>query len=147
MKLLNASEHAGDSIDLTYNVMALPSLSRDISPPPSRRSAAVTKRDSTSKDDNAVKKNELVDSAPTLAAIEAGEVAIRYHLEYFSKHLSSVARSSISRQPRMSMEDFQQLYRRNQHANGRHFVVHQHDHPVSGISLAATSTAALRHQS
>lgn len=39
----------------------------------------------------------------------------------------------------MSIDDFKDLYRRNQHQHGRHFVVHQHDHPVAGLPILPLS--------
>ena len=74
------------------------------------------------------------DVLPSLAAVEAGETRIRNHLEYFAQHLAEVARPSQLNEPRLSFRDFKALYQRHQHANGCHFVVHQHDHPVSGIT-------------
>lgn len=71
--------------------------------------------------------------APALAAIEAGEIEIRDHLSYFSEHLRQAA--STSPAPALSIRGFVSLYRRNQHIHGRHFVVHQHDHPVAGSVL------------
>lgn len=68
---------------------------------------------------------------PTLAAIEAGQVEIRDHLEFFVKKLSAVSRPCSI--PRIDFKEFQALYQRNQHGIGRHFVIHQHDHPISGI--------------
>lgn len=92
-------------------------LSRDISPPPSRKP-------STRQDDRN-------DAGPTLAAIEAGQAEIRDHLEYFAKHLEAIRRPHPG--PQLSIEDFRSLYKRNEHERGCHFVVHQHDHPVSGV--------------
>ena len=73
---------------------------------------------------------------PNLAAIEAGESQIHNHLSYFSQHLEAASRPLLSTSnptPRLSIADFRELYRRNQHATGRHFVIHQHDHPVAGV--------------
>lgn len=71
-------------------------------------------------------------TAPSLASIEAGEAKIEDHLEYFSKQLARVTRASAPG-PRLSNRDFVDLYQRNQHEHGHHFVVHQHDHPVAGV--------------
>ena len=116
----------------------LKSLTRDISPPPTRKSAPTTLCSlltSTSSNGTSTPTPnpvELVDGEPTLAAVEAGLEVIRSHLTFFSKHLSSVVRPSPG--PHLSMSDFSSLYKRNQTPHGRHWVVHQHDHPVSGIS-------------
>lgn len=126
--------------------MAKPvSLTRDISPPPTRKASTAdiqtTKQasnlDESSHDASLAPKLAISANAePTLAAIEAGQAQIRDHLEYFAKHLGSVIRPSAG--PRLSIDNFQALYERNQHPSGHHFVVHQHDHPISGT--AATTT-------
>ena len=75
------------------------------------------------------------DDFPSLADVEAGEARIKDHLEYFSEHLSKyVNKRGEAERPEESMElkDWKYLYRRNCHAHGRHFVVHQHDHPIAG---------------
>lgn len=71
---------------------------------------------------------------PPSAAVEAGEVSIRDHLRHFSTALSKFALSSWPRNtPRIGIEEFRDLYLRNQNDTGRHFVIHQHDHPVAGV--------------
>lgn len=97
------------------------SLEAPISPPPIRSA----KRRRTS--------GTRISSPPDLAAIEAGEVAVDDHLSLFSNQLSRCIRSGKSEL--FSIDDFKRLYQRNQHPHGRHFVVHQHDHPVAGRSL------------
>ena len=122
----------------------LPSLSRAISPPPTPRKRRRLNDDKSS--DASRKTRALSQPSLKLAAIEAGEVEIRNHLDHFSTSLSRVARQSGPSQPRISIKDFQNLYKRNQHADGRHFVVHQHDHPVAGVhydlrlQISATSS-------
>lgn len=32
----------------------------------------------------------------------------------------------------MPINEWKDLYSRNEHPHGRHFVIHQHDHPVAG---------------
>ena len=68
-------------------------------------------------------------SLSNVAAIESGEASIQNHLEHFSSHLSRYVRPS----PLLSIADFKNLYRRDQHPQGHRFVVHQHDHPVAGL--------------
>ena len=41
--------------------------------------------------------------------------------------------SSPGRFAPLSVGAFENLYERNQHVHGRHFVIHQHDHPVAGV--------------
>ena len=119
--------------------MVLPnSLARDISPPPTRK-PPVTTTSSTIKNNptgkQAATENEqgISSDDPTLAAIEAGEAQVRDHLEYFSHHFRLTSRDTQSALPRITIDDFQDLYRRNNHAYGCHFVIHQHDHPISGV--------------
>jgi len=110
------------------------SLARDISPPPARKAS----RSKTTKRTHAIglktlsKATDATDGEPGLAAVEAGKAQVKDHLAYFSHHLYQASRQTPSQFPRMTSEDFQDLYRRNQHAQGRHFVIHQHDHPISG---------------
>ena len=124
----------------------LQSLTRDISPPPTRKSAPTPRHSpitSTPGDGTPTPRPhdvELVDGEPTLAAVEAGLKTIHAHLTFFSKNLSSVVRPSSG--PRLSMSNFTNLYERNQDPSGRHWVVHQHDHPVSGrFNMYRTSAA------
>lgn len=95
-------------------------LSRDISPPPSRKNSSA-----------APKPTKPPEAEPSLAAIEAGQAEIRDHLDYFANHLQSVFRPCPA--PRLDIDAFRNLYTRNEHKHGCHFVVHQHDHPVSGV--------------
>lgn len=84
------------------------------------------------------------DGKSDLAAIEAGEIEIRDHLEYFFQHLFKASRPAVG--PRVTFNAWKELYQRSQHPHGRHFVVHQHDHPVSGVhydlrlQISATSS-------
>jgi len=104
------------------------SLEAPISPPPSTRSI---KRRKTHPDDPP--------SSPNLAAIEAGEAHIDDHLTLFSEQLSQHIRPRAAGQgDLLSIDEFKELYRRNQHQHGRHFVVHQHDHPVAGMVCQST---------
>lgn len=100
-------------------------LVRDVSPPPLRKhSTALASSEQNGQSDHHPTKSEA-------AKIEAHEVAIRDHLTYFVQHLSSALRPSSG--PRITIEHFRNLYLRNQHAKGAHFVIHQHDHPISGV--------------
>ncbi|TKA41491.1 hypothetical protein B0A54_06378 [Friedmanniomyces endolithicus] len=133
------------------------SLTRGISPPPKRKASSIGVADSTRVGDGAdahgaegeigikADKVVLLDANPTLAAIEAGQAQIRDHLEYFAKHFETVLRPP--RSPRLSIDNFRLLYKRNQHPHGRHFVVHQHDHPISGthydLRLQFSETSAI----
>ncbi|KAI9042678.1 uncharacterized protein KD926_005284 [Aspergillus affinis] len=69
---------------------------------------------------------------PNLAAIEAGQVQVSDHLSIFSSRLGEAVRSTDASTPRIPISEWAELYRRNQHIEGRHFVIHQHDHPIAG---------------
>ena len=98
----------------------LAKLRRSVSPPPLKR-RHLEKPSS----------QELQDPTPNTAFVEAGKTSIDDHLGCFSQRLSAARRSSPSG-PELSIADFKELYLRNQHDRGRHFVIHQHDHPIAG---------------
>ncbi|KAJ5128772.1 hypothetical protein N7476_007389 [Penicillium atrosanguineum] len=105
----------------------LVSLERPVSPP-SRRAAPVA----------APSPKETASGLPqdtslSLAAIEAGEVKVTDHLGIISEKFKGCIRHLIPQSPhRLTMDEWTDLYRRNAHPQGRHFVIHQHDHPVAG---------------
>ncbi|GAB7364678.1 hypothetical protein MBLNU230_g5479t1 [Neophaeotheca triangularis] len=105
-----------------------PSLAKDISPPPSRKTT--TGPISGPKASNNASPPE---TAPHAADIEAGQVQITDHLMFFANRHKACSRFTATGIPRISIKDFSELYQRNSHQNGRHFVVTQHDHPVSGV--------------
>ena len=72
------------------------------------------------------------DSVPSLTDIEAGKVEIDNHLEFISEALAKVTRPAEPGVSRLLLNEWVGLYKRSQHPHGRHFVVHQHDHPVAG---------------
>ncbi|GAB7338476.1 hypothetical protein MBLNU457_4757t1 [Dothideomycetes sp. NU457] len=108
------------------------SLKRQISPPPFRKPAQSDQL-RKSKTDQASSPQLAEDHRPSLAAIEAGEAEIEDHLDHFASVLRSQKQPSRPALPELSIDGFRDLYERNQHANGHHFVVHQHDHPVAGV--------------
>ena len=93
------------------------SLRASISPPPSRARKS------------ALNCTKSADITPSLAAVEAGEAQIHNHLRYFSSHISLFVKPFAP----LPIRAFEDLYTRNQHRHGRHFVIHQHDHPVAGV--------------
>lgn len=107
------------------------SLQRSITPPPTKKASQLVDKKCPT-DGEHQDPDPLDSAAPTLAAIEAGEAKIRDHLNYFATHLEAATRPSIPDSPRLSITEWRQLYSNNQRPRGRHFVVHQHDHPVSG---------------
>ena len=94
------------------------SLKRHVSPPPaSRKNTQVQKQKQKS----------------TTAAVEAGEVSVDDHVTFFSEKLLSARLPAVPGRPRLDHAAWLELYRRNvQGTTQRHFVVHQHDHPVAG---------------
>ncbi|KAL8641779.1 MAG: hypothetical protein Q9226_008590 [Calogaya cf. arnoldii] len=110
------------------------SLQAPISPPRSRRSTAhhanankVNPEATTRESQNYSDRN-----TPTPASIEAGEIQIQDHLSYFSNRLAPAVRPE-NPGPLLSITDYVDLYKRNCHPHGRHFIVHQHDHPIAGL--------------
>ena len=93
---------------------ALQSLEREVSPP--------------------LKRGRLpLSDGHKLAAVESGEIQVEDPFTLFSNKLSEASRPQVSGLPRIDHEEWRQLYQRNLHTHGRHFVIHQHDHPVAGL--------------
>ena len=132
-----ASKYSKETGGIFAMANSLTTLTRDISPPPVRKTSSGQQQALSSTNSRNLNGTSVEDGTvaqgdgPALAAIEAGKTQIRDHVEYLSKHLSPVSRPTPG--PLLGIEDFQYLYRRNQNSHGRHFVVHQHDHPISGI--------------
>lgn len=101
----------------SHRIPILSSLDAPVSPP--RRRSRLDKGLSAEK------------QPPNLAAIEAGQVQVTDHLSIFSSRLSQCVRLGLD-MSYLKIPDWVNLYRRNEHGNGRHFVIHQHDHPVAG---------------
>ncbi|KAL1965880.1 hypothetical protein VTN77DRAFT_5013 [Rasamsonia byssochlamydoides] len=129
------------------------SLNAPVSPPRRRTTDKGRKgpnngqRDSAAQiEDESARHN---DNGPSLAAVEAGEVQVSDPLALFSSRLAkaAAARPAISNHPRLSIPDWVDLYLRNQHPHGHHFVIHQHDHPVAGphydLRLQFSETSSL----
>ena len=114
---------------LTRHTTPPQSLRASISPPPSRirKTLSQSTKSPAVRDSGSAKRSE--NPIPSLAAVEAGEAQIFNHLEHFSSHISSCAQSFAP----LSIRAFEDLYKRNQHTHGRHWVIHQHDHPVAGV--------------
>ncbi|KAI1919085.1 hypothetical protein LOZ12_002004 [Ophidiomyces ophidiicola] len=68
----------------------------------------------------------------SLAAVEAGRLDVDDPLRVLSSRLLAVTRHQFSLAPRLSHPEWVGLYMRNKHPQGRHFVIHQHDHPIAG---------------
>ena len=138
---IHGSSYSLSSDDISLcdaSIMPSPtSLKREISPPPARKTNPpinIPSTDSVARAADDARDASIKDPQPTLAAIEAGEAQIRDHLARFSHNLGAASRQTALSIPRLSIPHFQALYQRNRHAKGRHFVVHQHDHPISGSS-------------
>jgi hypothetical protein len=109
------------------DLMAEPStLKRAISPPPTTK-----KRTRDQSEKRLTTRQHGHSSTP--AAIEAGKAVIRNHLDHFCFYLEAVIRPLHLPEQTLSIAGFAALYRRNEHAGGHHFVVHQHNHPVAGV--------------
>ncbi|CRG91116.1 hypothetical protein PISL3812_08164 [Talaromyces islandicus] len=117
---------ASDEPNVTNPVTGLASLSAPVSPP--RRKFADTQRAQTPV------KQHAESEWPSLAVVEAGKVEVDDHVKLFSTRLAQASRPKppLGTYPRLSIEDWVDLYSRNQNAHGHHFVIHQHDHPVAG---------------
>ncbi|KAF7119124.1 hypothetical protein CNMCM5793_008864 [Aspergillus hiratsukae] len=113
---------------------SLSTLDAPVSPP--RRRSRIKKVSDVRPVSSAKQTNgadsKLPGSQPSLAAIEAGTVEVTDHLKIFSSRLARCARPITPQVPRLPIRDWVDLYERNLHPNGRHFVIHQHDHPIAG---------------
>ena len=87
------------------------------------------------------------DTSPTTAAVESGNVGLEDPVSFFSAKLLEAAHSEVPGVARLSHRDWLDTYHRNQHAYGRLFVIHQHDHPVAGthydLRLQCNSTSSI----
>ncbi|GIJ82255.1 hypothetical protein Asppvi_000761 [Aspergillus pseudoviridinutans] len=115
----------------------LSTLDAPVSPPRRRSRAKKTSNDQPEPSIPSAKQTNVADSKtpssePSLAAIEAGKIEVTDHLKIFSSRLARCARPVSPQVPRLPIRDWVDLYERNLHPNGRHFVIHQHDHPVAG---------------
>ncbi|KAL8725120.1 MAG: hypothetical protein Q9166_007562 [cf. Caloplaca sp. 2 TL-2023] len=130
-----------DEVESSRPITPPTSLQAPISPPRTRRQKGDIPQ--TNEEDGLAPCRKSAHS--NLAAIEAGEVQIQDHLSYFSSHLAKSIQPSAPG-PRLTINGFVDLYKRNCHQHGRHFVVHQHDHPVAGLhydlrlQISATSS-------
>ncbi|EED18880.1 conserved hypothetical protein [Talaromyces stipitatus ATCC 10500] len=106
----------------------LSSLTSSVSPPRLKKSASRVDRYHSNRP-----KNDDTTSL-SLAAVEAGQVKIDDPVELFSARLAAASRpvSTFTEGSRLPVKDWIDLYSRNQHENGCHFVIHQHDHPIAG---------------
>ena len=124
---------------LTGDTTPPTSLRASISPPPSRaRTSKNLQNEHGNGQEKGIEPGKAIGAlVPNLAAIEAGEVKIRNHLEYFSTHLSRFVRPPTTNPPAsyqfLPTSEWEDLYKRNQHPHGHHFVIHQHDHPIAGV--------------
>lgn len=113
-----------------HTISTLSSLRAPVSPP--QRRGTVTRQAVETPEASSTEPNS--DTPHGLAAIEAGDVEVTDHLNVFSTRLTQCARPLLKSQPapRLPIYEWVDLYRRNAHPEGRHFVIHQHDHPVAG---------------
>lgn len=120
----------------TAMVMDAPtSLTRSISPPPvvPRKKLIVNGASAINAQDAGATNTKGASNISALAAIEAGKAKVDDHLDYFTRHLSTVVRPpSGAGVPHLSIADYETLYQRNCQNHGQHFVIHQHNHPIAG---------------
>ena len=113
------------------------SLKRNVSPPPFNPGRCLSQKTSS----------DSVPAKSDSARVEAGEVEINDHVTFFSTKLHAAAQPRVEGQPRLSHSDWLALYHRNLNDRGRHFVVHQHDHPVAGthydLRLQCNATSSI----
>lgn len=132
---LVSHQHLGPLIPThNFSMSEATTLTKEISPPPRKKRkdrSALLEYPQRRPESRQIPEDQD-GTAPSLAAVEAGEAEVADHLAYFATHLALKSRAE-PRDPRISVEEFKNLYQRNQHAKGRHFVVHQHNHPVSGV--------------
>lgn len=132
------------------------SLNAPVSPPHRRATADKSRKDNDNHNDNdqsgsAIREDSAKhdNDSPSLAAVEAGQVQISDPLALFSSRLAqaAAARPALPDHPRLSIPAWMDLYLRNQHPHGCHFVIHQHDHPVAGphydLRLQFSETSSL----
>ncbi|CAG8909402.1 unnamed protein product [Penicillium egyptiacum] len=107
------------------------SLNAPVSPP-RKRSSIKWVKDGDGGDAIPLDASQL-NTSSSLAAIEAGQVEVTDHLSTISARLKECVRP-LPKQPipRLPIKDWIELYRRNEHPEGHHFVIHQHDHPIAG---------------
>jgi hypothetical protein len=120
------------------------SLTAKVSPPRSRRSTKkVANNESSGRDfiegaasEPGLKAEAAADAVGgasiTTAAVEAGHVGLDDPVSFFSSKLLQTTCREVAGVPRIPHGDWLDLYQRNQNPHGRHFVIHQHDHPVAG---------------
>ncbi|KAJ5170392.1 uncharacterized protein N7500_003175 [Penicillium coprophilum] len=118
-------------IPLSEKGPVLLSLNAPVSPPPKRASIKWAK-DGDGGGAIPLTTAQL-NTSSSLAAIEAGQVEVTDHLTTISTKLKECVRP-LPKQPtpRLPIKEWVELYQRNEHPEGRHFVIHQHDHPIAG---------------
>jgi hypothetical protein len=144
----------------SWTVRPPASLEARVSPPRSRRTTKNPADDTTARDRlvereisehdlraEATKETEHSDANATTANVERGDVALEDPVSFFSSKLLAARRPEVPGVPRLSHEGWLNLYHRNQHPHGRHFVIHQHDHPVAGthydLRLQCNATSSI----
>lgn len=120
-------EHGASTRNTTFPI----SLRASISPPPSRARRKNPVHSSHTNNQQTTTQPSSEHPTLSLAAIEAGHTKIKNHVAHFSARLSFHIRQLQN--PLLSMPAFRDLYKRNQHPHGRHWIIHQHDHPVAGV--------------
>lgn len=128
-----------------WSIAAPASLRAPVSPPRKRRRQSSSTETPANKEKIHISDPKPV--SPSLAEIEAGRAQVDDHIKVFSSRLLAATRPPLPSVPRISHTNWINLYLRNQHPHGRHFVIHQHDHPVAGphydLRLQFSETSSL----
>ena len=107
------------------------SLSRAISPPPRKKRRHEPPNLSSGK---AVSTRLPEVPLASTSAIEAGKASLEDQFSFFSTKLQSFTRSPPLSHPLLPHSQWTQMYlRHSENPDGHHFVIHQHDHPISGL--------------
>ena len=107
------------------------SLNAPVSPP--RKGSSIKCIQDGDEGDAILSNVSQPNTLPSLAAIEAGQVEVTDHVTTISTKLKEYIRPLPKQTiPRLPIKDWVELYKRNEHPEGRHFVIHQHDHPIAG---------------
>lgn len=135
----------------TCTVSSLMSLNAPVSPPrtrvkPIQEARAVSPRFSATERSKVSPQQSQSEIGASLQAIEPGQAnETATKLSNIRDKLNRYIRQPTS-QSLIPMDEWISLYQRNAHHEGCHFVIHQHDHPVSGphydlrLQFSETST-------
>ena len=128
-----SSQESSDSL-IVPRRRGLESLARTVSPPiASRKRKVQTHVEGVVDTRNTQPRPKSGISGSLSAAIEAGERTVIDEAAFYINHVRPLIRPPLPNKPRLGYEAWVDLYRSNaNYIQGKHFVVHQHDHPIAG---------------